>query len=147
MIVTVAGMLEMQRSQRWRPALAMALVIIGPLLHALEPGMQRYCGLSGLATAMAVCLCLSKIQCAKEAKWVWTTALTLLAGKIFIEFRAPSPLFATANAIAFQVVPLAHLLGGAIGFLCLARRRSFAASSKSVGSPAGVRAPELPRAA
>lgn len=146
-IVAVAGMLEMQRSLRWRPPLAMALLIIGPALHALEPDMQRYCGLSGLATAMTVCLCLSKIQYAKEAKWVWAATLTLLAGKLFIEFRVPSPLFATANAIEFQVVPLAHLIGAAIGFLCLAMRRPFEVSSKSVGLPAGVQEPELPRAA
>ena len=134
-IISVALMLEMQKSLRWRPPLALALLIMGPLLHALEPGMQLFCGLSGLATAMTVCLCLSRIQYAEEAKWVWATTLTLLAGKVFIEFRAPSPFFAQADAVEFQVIPLAHLIGAASGFLCLVPRKSLAAPAAPGAQP------------
>jgi rhomboid family GlyGly-CTERM serine protease len=139
--VAVASLLEMERHIRWRAPVAASLLLIGPALHILEPGMQLFCGLSGPATTMTVCLCLSRFQNATEAKWVWATTLALLAGKVFIEFRVRSPLFATAKTIEFQVVPLAHLIGGAIGFFCLAGRRSLTASRSSPKAAEDSRCP------
>jgi rhomboid family GlyGly-CTERM serine protease len=97
-------------------AISGALLWIGPQWHI-------YRGLSGVDSALfaALSTVLWREWAGKE-RWFIATALLLFSGKIALEAATGVALFAT-DLSGQDVVPLAHLAGGAGGLFCALLRR------------------------
>ena len=81
------------------------------MLLGAEPALERYAGLSGVATGVLVLLALVQWRRDRTAPgWFWPSVLALVAVKIALEARGPAPLFARFDPDV-RVVPLAHLGG------------------------------------
>lgn len=99
-----------------RPPLARWFYLLAPpaISAALwwgDPALERYAGLSGLATGMLVLLAL--VQRRRDVgapPWFWPAVLLLVAVKVVVESTTQTPLFARLDA-GVRVVPLAHLGG------------------------------------
>jgi len=89
-----------------------ASVMSGMALFLFQPSIVRYGGLSGLATASVVYLCLVGMQWNNPARWIWAMLLILTAVKITVEAAVGHPLFADPGVARFELVPLVHLVGG-----------------------------------
>lgn len=118
------------------PRLFRWIVVVGPVaisgaLLFLGPQWHSYRGLSGVDSALFVALCtvLWRELSGKE-RWLVAAAVLLFSGKIAIEATAGVALFATDLA-GQDVVPLAHLSGGAVGLLCALLCRQAATSRES----------------
>jgi rhomboid family GlyGly-CTERM serine protease len=96
---------------RTRLLLALAPGIIGLALLVLDPALQTYGGLSGLAAAALAFLAFTQLAQKPSDRWFWWTVLALLLLKIAAEFAADQPLFARFAASGVRPVPLAHLAG------------------------------------
>ncbi len=86
------------------PAISAALLVWNPTL-------ERYAGLSGLATGVIVLLAL--IQWRRDRggpAWFWPSVLALVVVKTVIEMSTHAPLFAHFES-GVRVVPLAHIGG------------------------------------
>jgi len=109
--VAAGGWLEwiLPRPARWFYLLAPPA--ISAVLLAGEPSLERYAGLSGVATGVLVLLALVQWRRDRTAPgWFWPAVLALVAVKIALEARGPAPLFARFDPDV-RVVPLAHLGG------------------------------------
>lgn len=116
------------RLTRWFYLLAPPAISIALLWG--DPTLERYAGLSGLATGVLVLLAL--VQLRRDtggSPWFWPAVLLLVAVKVVVESLGPAPLFARYDP-SLRVVPLAHLGGIACAVLAFlaaqwrARRRA-----------------------
>ena len=79
------------------------------------PDMAYFAGLSGLISANVVFLLLLEIQRNRNnTRPFWIVALVLLVAKIVYEIVAGKALFIPQNAMAFEVVPSAHIIGAVV---------------------------------
>lgn len=101
---------ELLAPSRTRLLLALGPGVIGLALLALDPALQTYGGLSGLASAALAFLALTQLAQKPSDRWFWWAVLALLLLKIAAEFAADQPLFARF-ATGIRPVPLAHLAG------------------------------------
>jgi rhomboid family GlyGly-CTERM serine protease len=123
--VAAGGWLEwiLPRPARWfyliAPPAISAVLLVG------EPTLERYAGLSGVATGVLVLLAL--VQWRRDATapvWFWPAVLALVALKVAVEARGTTPLFARFEPDV-RVVPLAHVAGigcAVIAFLAVRAR-------------------------
>jgi rhomboid family GlyGly-CTERM serine protease len=111
------------RLTRWFYVLAPPAISAVLLLG--DPTLERYAGLSGVATGLLVLLALVQLRRKpSEPRWFWFGVLLLVAAKIVVEATVHAPLFARLDA-GVRVVPLAHVGGMAcalIAFLVTSRR-------------------------
>ena len=104
-------------------AFAAAAVSVGTL--ALAPGLDWYCGISGLDTALFAWLVASDARRTPLERSLWAAAL---AAKLAYEFSTGSMLF--AHAAGLPPAPHAHLLGAAAGLMsAVSTRRGAPAAS------------------
>jgi rhomboid family GlyGly-CTERM serine protease len=109
--VFVGVWLERVAPRMARRFLTLAPPAISGVLLAFEPDLARYAGLSGLATGLVVLLALDRLWAGgREPRWVWLTALALVAAKMLAETATDGALFAGLGA-GVRVVPLAHVAG------------------------------------
>ncbi len=110
-----------------------SILLIGPVLFLCQAGMAQYTGLSGVVTALFVCLAGERMRSAPDERWVWGALLVAMCGKIAVEFAQPTPLFAASGAPSFRASPMAHLVGAVVGWFALAppRRLSLRAPLES----------------
>jgi rhomboid family GlyGly-CTERM serine protease len=110
------------RGARWFYLLAPLAISL--LLILGEPTLDRYAGLSGVATGLLVLLALVQLRRdANEPPWFWLGVLALVAVKIIVETVAHAPLVVRFDA-GVRTVPLAHVGGvlcALIAFLPLRR--------------------------
>jgi rhomboid family GlyGly-CTERM serine protease len=109
--LAAGGWLEWIRPRTARWFYLLAPPAISAALLWGEPALERYAGLSGLATGVLVLLAL--VQWRRDAgapRWFWPAVLALVAVKVVVESRGPAPLFARFDSDV-RVVPLAHLGG------------------------------------
>jgi len=106
---------------RW-PSMARWFYLVCPLgisgaLLLLEPTLQRYAGLSGLATGTLVLLAALQLQRTKEEPaWFWICVLALVGAKIGTELFTGAPLMVT-DFVGIRSVPLAHIGGAGCGLI------------------------------
>jgi rhomboid family GlyGly-CTERM serine protease len=93
-----------------RLLLALAPGVIGLALLALDPALQTYGGLSGVAVAALAFLAFTQLAQKPSDRWFWWALLALLLLKIAAEFAADQPFFARFST-GIRPVPLAHLAG------------------------------------
>ena len=121
-LMALGLLFEVKLRKSFAVSLLAATVTIPLAVYALQPDLLYYCGLSGLDTAAyTLCACYV-LQTALEEKRPLTfllmcTAFGALAFKIAYEFHTGLTLFADPQGTALAPVPLAHIIGGAIGIL------------------------------
>lgn len=103
-------------SERLEPTRARLLMLLGPAfisgaLFAVDPALQRYGGLSGLAAAMLAFLAITQLAAGTADRWFWRAVLVALVLKIVVELLADRPSFARFVESGTYTVPLAHIAG------------------------------------
>jgi rhomboid family GlyGly-CTERM serine protease len=107
--------------ERLRPRAARWFYVVCPPLIAAallvcDPSLERYAGLSGVATGLLVFLaCLQLGESRTEPRWFWLAVLALVALKIGLEAVTHTHLL-VGNLAGVRVVPLAHVSGAVCGF-------------------------------
>jgi rhomboid family GlyGly-CTERM serine protease len=99
---------------------ARATLLLSPLaislaLLAFTPSLAIYAGISGVASGVLVALAVHGLRTEPRARWLWLAVLVLFAAKIAIESFRARPLNPELAAQAIASVPLAHLVGAAVG--------------------------------
>jgi rhomboid family GlyGly-CTERM serine protease len=89
----------------------LAAVIPSIFLLLASPDINRYGGLSGLATGGVTYLCLCEISGAERYRSLWLSILVLLGVKIAVETLTHVPIFAGSSGVNFQVLPSVHAIG------------------------------------
>ncbi len=99
-------------------ATALAVLLTGP-------GIQRYRGISGVASAVFVALALAIAGTTgrRAARAAALLALGLFAAKVVLEARTGHALFAGPLPEGVRVLPSVHLVGGAAGASAFLARR------------------------
>ena len=97
------------------------------------PGLTTYAGLSGLDSALFALIAVSLVRDkARQREWLMAAAaaalLAAMGVKIGYEFLTGAPVFAEQSS-ALTPVPLAHLVGGAIGAITGLRHGAKASGS------------------
>jgi rhomboid family GlyGly-CTERM serine protease len=108
----IAGAIIEQRGYRHFTTLCVsAAALIGVAIYLFQPQLQFYGGLSGVATAAVVYLCLQGIT--EQGSWRWLCAAMLagLASKLWIEMVSGKSLLMFVGSGNFVPVPLSHLTG------------------------------------
>ena len=109
------------RSARWF-YLACPLVISATLLIG-EPTLERYAGLSGLASGVLIFLAFVQLsENNAEPTWFWVAVFGLVVVKVALETVTGAPLLVHDFA-GFRVVPLAHISGACSGVIAWAITR------------------------
>ena len=86
--------------------------IIPSLIYLLTlPELERYGGLSGLATGAAVYFCLCKVLHTRKNRIIWLFILVIMALKIVVETAIDAPLFVRTGSIPFRMLPSVHIFG------------------------------------
>ncbi len=109
------------RSARWFylacPPIISACLLVG------EPDLERYAGLSGVATGVLVFLAFVQLsENNAEPTWFWVAVSGLVMVKIALETVTGAPLLVHDFA-GFRVVPLAHISGSVCGLVAWAITR------------------------
>lgn len=104
------------RIARW--FLAASPVFISALLLLCDPTLERYGGLSGVATGVLVLLACCRLRGGpNEPPWFWIAVLVLVAVKIGLELFSGTTLL-VSGFTTVRNVPLAHV-GGALAAVLL----------------------------
>lgn len=90
---------------------SLGTIIPGLIFLLSYPELERYGGLSGLATGAAAYYCLCKARESASHRMIWLVLLAMMGIKIFIEAASGVPLFARVESASFRVLPSAHLAG------------------------------------
>jgi len=113
-LVPAGGWLERIAPWRARFFFLLAPAVIGAALFLLDPSLQRYAGLSGVAAGVLALLAVTQLAHSREDRWFWRCVLALLAVKVAAEFLAQRPVFARLASPDAHAVPVAHLAGLAL---------------------------------
>jgi rhomboid family GlyGly-CTERM serine protease len=117
------------RSARWFYLLCPPVIAATLLFGDTE--LERYAGLSGLATGLLIFLALVQLsENNAEPTWFWVGVFGLVAVKIALETVTGVPLLVHDFA-GFRVVPLAHFSGACSGIFAWAVTRRSGNSTAS----------------
>jgi rhomboid family GlyGly-CTERM serine protease len=108
----VAGLLiELRGHRGFRRLCFLAPVLIGAVVFVTQRDLQIFGGLSGVATAAMVFLCLHGLR--EQSVWRWVCVLALIAVlvKTGFEFVTGELAFVQGGGIIIKPVPEAHLAG------------------------------------
>ncbi len=86
--------------------------IIPSLIFILTlPELQRFGGLSGLATGAVAYFCLCTAFKTQKNRFLWMLILLLIGTKIIIEATLGTPIFVQTGKVPFRVLPSVHIIG------------------------------------
>lgn len=122
LVFAVAGAsLELRgRRSAFLTCTVVSALLISAGVWVLQPEMVEYRGLSGIDCALVTLVAVDLLrQSLRDRRWGLSLALTgLLAGylgKVVFELATGQTLFVDSEQGLFVPVPLAHVLGGAVG--------------------------------
>lgn len=115
-------------------------VAIPLAVHLALPGLDTFCGLSGIASALFAAYAVTLAGTAvRERRWGLVAATGVVgaafAAKLAFEAATGAAVFVNLDAVSLAPVPLAHLVGAGIGLLI-----GVGFPAAGAGSPARVRA-------
>ncbi len=116
--------LEYRLGVQYAWLLAVTSVVAGLYSLAFLSDMTQYGGLSGLASANIVYLCLYESRRSSAARLLWLAILLLFAAKVGYEIWIGNAMF--ADSTRFEVVPSIHVIGAvvAVGLFYASTRSS-----------------------
>jgi rhomboid family GlyGly-CTERM serine protease len=86
--------------------------VIPSLIFILAlPELERFGGLSGLATGAVAYFCLCTAFKTKRNRFLWMLILLLIGTKIIIEATLGTPIFVQTGKVPFRVLPSVHIIG------------------------------------
>ena len=103
--------IELKGLRRFWLVCALSAIVPGLAYLWFSPGIERFGGLSGTATAAVAYLCLWEAGKPGRARRLWMAILVLTAMKIGMEAEFHVTLFAGSEKAAFRVLPSAHVIG------------------------------------
>lgn len=106
-----------------------AALVPGVVFFLAMPQLERYGGLSGLATATAVYFCLGMACRAENNKYLWLLILLFISIKITLEALTGTPIFAQTDTVPFRVLPSVHMLafsGAVVIYFCPGSKQAIA---------------------
>ena len=120
--VGLAVVLELRWPGRFRWCLGLSSILIPWVVHAFDPGLYLYAGLSGLDCALFALLATSLLKTgwavfSGARNGVFVLLLLSLLAKVAFETMTHTTLLVSSDA-NFEVVPIAHMTGGLLGFVC-----------------------------
>jgi rhomboid family GlyGly-CTERM serine protease len=122
MFLILGAVLERQNRRQFILGIAAASVAISAAVWFLQPELNTYRGLSGVDTALFVMLSVGLLHDAlsgqDRSRWaiaVPVLLLVALAGKLVGECVTGEAFFVNAENAGFVPVPLAHVVGAAVG--------------------------------
>ena len=110
-LVPAGAWVERLAPHRTRVLFLLSPLVIGVVLFAADPALQRYAGFSGVAAAVLALLALTQLAAGHPDRWFWRTVLGMIAVKIAAELALGRPGFAHFSDTSIRPVPLAHLAG------------------------------------
>ena len=127
---------------------SLSAIAIPAVVWSLEPGLASYRGLSGIDSALFILLvALVARQCLADGRWGTAVAVALclaaFATKTAVEIFASVTVFVDSHAAGFVVVPLAHIVGAAIGAAVAVMTNGPARSRRRTQPERTAIAPEL----
>jgi rhomboid family GlyGly-CTERM serine protease len=132
----VAGAMIETSGYRYYPILCFAAAtFIGMVLYWSEPAMLYYAGLSGVATAAIVYLCLHGLAEKGAWRWVCAAALLGLGMKVGAEFTLNESLLVASGSSEFLPVPLSHLVGASAALFLFVLSRLRARNLPQISQP------------
>jgi rhomboid family GlyGly-CTERM serine protease len=117
------GAIEAAGQRGFRLMLSLAACIPSLMFLLALPEIERFGGLSGLATGAVAYLCLCQMARARRGRLAWIVMLALIGIKIMAEIAVAAPLFAQADGVAFRSLPCVHVLGYLAALAAAARGR------------------------
>ena len=75
------------------------------------PELERYGGLSGLATGAVAYFCLCRAFKTRRTRTIWLVILAVTGTKILVEVAMDAPIFVQTDRILFRVLPSVHIFG------------------------------------
>ena len=122
-ILLVAGWLLEGKNKARFLILILATGLMSSMYFVLFlPDMNRYGGLSGIASAVVVYLCLLKIRERLPTRWIWVVILILFASKVFYESVMQQAFFVSYSSLMINVVPSTHIIGAMVAVLMVGIR-------------------------
>lgn len=113
LIFGLAGwMIETEGYSGFRLLCILTALIISLFIIIFQQSILRYGGLSGIATAAIIFLCLHKVERQIPGRKIWYALLCIVALKTSAEMMQGMPLFAQQGQIRFHTVHSAHFIGG-----------------------------------
>jgi len=115
-LIPAGALLERRNPTALRWTILLSPLAISLVLLAFDPTMAIYAGISGVAAGVLVALAVHGLRTEPAARWVWLTVLALFALKVVLETsRGGHPLNPELTAQGVRSVPLAHIVGAAVG--------------------------------
>jgi rhomboid family GlyGly-CTERM serine protease len=129
MFVVLGAMCERRGRGRYAACLLGAALAIPLCVYVLMPEMAIYRGLSGLDSALFAMLAVLMLRDKwAERDWIWMTIIAALllgfAAKIGYEYVTLKTVFVDSAVADFIPLPLAHVIGAAVGTLAALPRRA-----------------------
>ena len=138
----ILGLAVAARSPRRFLLIVGASALAIPLaVHLALPGLDTFCGLSGIASALFAAYAVTLAGTAvRERRWGLVAATGIVgiafAAKLAFEAATGGAVFVDLDAVSLAPVPLAHVVGAAIGLAF-----SLGLPAAGAGSTAQVRGP------
>lgn len=108
----VAGtLIEARRLPYFAVLCLVAGIVIGLSVYVAEPGLRHFAGLSGIATAAVVYLCLFGLGDGGWWRWLCVAVLAGVALKLGAELVFGFSLLSAAGPVPFRPVPTSHAAG------------------------------------
>lgn len=119
--VVVFGVAGGWLEYRKRPALLWTLlaasIAVSIAVFALEPSLQLFAGLSGLASGVLIGLATWGLRKEPSKRWLWYCVVALFAAKLALELVSEHRIISRLTELEIHSVPIAHLVGAASGVL------------------------------
>lgn len=93
------------------PVCGFGAITPGLIFLLWSPGLERYGGLSGVATGAVAYCCLCNARQPGRHRVIWLLMLAGTGLKILVETETGAPVFAQVESIAYRVLPSVHLAG------------------------------------
>lgn len=150
MFAVLGALVERTSRRAFLATCALSAAAISATLWFCQPGLELYRGLSGVDSALFVfqagwLVCESLRERRRAAAILPTVALAGFAAKIGYELVTGATLFVDSAAAGFAPLPLAHVIGAAVGLLTLGAfvRKLGAFANDSLTPQPGQRVPIL----
>jgi rhomboid family GlyGly-CTERM serine protease len=121
-ILVPAGVwLERRSAFALRCTLLLSPLAISLALLAFVPSLAQYAGISGVASGVLVALAVHGLRTEPRAQLLWLGVLVLFGAKVAVETFGHGPLNPELATRGITSVPLAHLVGAAVGVIAVLR--------------------------